>query len=519
MISSRAIAWATALAVVAVTVSNQLTMSTFGDTMSWKPGKLLECNSVDEVIAIVNESKVNGDRVKAYGTGWSWNTAIARDGDTYVSLRGKLADSSTGVQIDTTDHTAIVNGGVIVFELYMLLQKAQLDLEAHGACLGADESQTIGGLLATNVHHAGVKTFYDVAEWVDVVTATEGLVRTFQNEPLFQLTIGGKGRTGIIVRAKFNLAPRATYKTVESAQPVNGSLAAFFESYVLLYEGYDRNELIAMGIKHGYKSGQHCALVKTPEIMTDVAILPDDYGMFSKLIGYPVLFADTILDRILPPYFYPLSIGLVHTFTLGSQPDPDKEYKDLDVACSGAGVSTRLKHMEIEFFVPVNLMGAVGAFLDERFAEGAFPYIQMSAAWALRYTYGVNSLTAPSGIMYDGVTVTDTVAVNIDSFQRSKWDQYIEELHGMLAELSAQFPRQIRLHPGKYNPPMSPDPESTVVKKLLSEYDPQGIFSREEYNGAYTAKGWFNIWSIFSRGEYNGAYTAEGWFNIWSIFS
>ena len=82
--------------------------------------------------------------------------------------------------------------------------------------------------------------------------------------------------------------------------------------------------------------------------------------------------------------------------------------------------------------------------IDRMFAEGRFPYIAENGLWSLRYVYGCESLTAPSGVMADG-SITDVVAVNIDSYQKSMWAAFREELDEMLAELGSAFPTHIRL--------------------------------------------------------------------------
>jgi len=459
--------------------------------ISWRPGSVTEAFSSEEVVSIVaaaNASMMHR-RIIPYGTGWSWNTAIAGDGDNYVLLKGALA---TEIDINIAAQTATIGAGVKIFDVYMALQGTGLEVEAHGACLTADESQSIGGLLATNVHHSAMKSFFDVAAWVEVVTARDGLVRTFPGETLFRLTVGGKGRTGVIVRAMLNLSPRSTYQGASTPQPSNWSFAAFLGDYPAIHDGYAPGEYITGGIlfgQFGYPS--YFASGKTPEPMPNASMLPPDFGVLVPTQEKIALFFDGILDRLLTPDMYDwVYIMLMFGRLNGPQPSWG-EYRDLDVVCSSSGI-TNLKHFEIEFFVPVGTMGAVGALIDRMFAEGRFPYIAGNGFWSLRYVYGCESLTAPSGVMADG-SVTDVIAINIDCYQKSMWGQFKEELDGMLAELGAAFPQQIRHHPGKYNPPLSPDPESTEVKHLLESLDPRGLFARETYDGSSVSPGWVNI--------------------------
>lgn len=468
----------------------------FGGTLSWKPGNIIECETVDCVTMAISNAKSEGSRVKAFGTGWSWSTTIAGDGDTYIVLSGALADASTTLfNLTAEQPSAIVGGGVQAFDLYMELQPTGFNVEAKGNCLTAKESQTIGGFLATNVHHAGIKTFYDVVEWIDIVTGDGMLQRTFRDETLFRLTIGGGGRTGIIVQVKFELASRATYEfeTVETTiQPGDNSLRAFFQGYVDIVSEYEPQEFIIVGGRTpGLLSFFQSVFVSSffgkrrmPEPSENPVVLPPDYGNLS-LLADVYIWADAILDQILPSFFYDLYYlaGLGSTL-YGAAPVTDgRSGEDLDVACSDSN-TPHLKHQEIEFFVPVDLMGDVGSYLDNRFEEGAFPYTRSHGLFALRFVYGCNSLTAANGVLQDGSS-PDVVAVNIDSYQRSKWFVFNQEINDMLAELSAEFPLKIRTHPGKYNPPLSPDPESQAVKELIKNFDPDGIFARDPYDSSY----------------------------------
>lgn len=473
--------------IVAIMAKGIGTWFNFGKTMSWKPGNIVECENIACVMTTISNAKSQGHRVKAYGTGWSWSTTIASDGDVYILLKGSLADALLATFNFTNEKpSVIVGGGVQAFHLYMELQPTGFNIEAKGGCLTAKESQTIGGLLATNVHHSGIKTFYDVVEWIDVVTADGMLQRTFRDETLFRLTIGGGGRTGIIVQAKFELAPRATYENVQTIQPEDNSFRAFFQGFVDMVSGYEPQEFIGIGLKSTLDSS-FSGKLRMSEPSVNPVVLPPDYGDLSFLADLYRL-ADAVLDPLLPSSLYDLYyLGGLATVLIGAAPETKgRSGEDLDVACSSSS-TPHLKHQEIEFFVPVDLMNDVGSYLDSRFAESAFPYIRDHGLFALRFVYGSNSLTAANGVLHDGSS-PDVVSVNIDSYQRSKWPKYNQELNELLSELSGQFPRLIRTHPGKYNPPLSPDPESQAVKDLIRGFDPDGTFARDAYDQTYLTK-------------------------------
>lgn len=458
----------------------------FSSTLSWTPGSVVECDTVECVVDAVETAKSNQQRIKAIGSGWSWSTSIARDGDTYVTFSGSMADVSSAVYDDETP-SIIVPAGVKAFDLYMALQATDYNVEAKGNCLSARASQTIGGLLASNVHHSGMKSFYDVTDWVEVVTA-DGLVRTYPNETLFQLTVGGVGRTGVIVRANLLLAPRQTYESMEVPPPPDDLFSSFLNGFVELTNGHSPNEFIALGLR---STGLFNTFVprytvkrRMAQPSLNPAMLPSDYGQISSAFGF-IYALDSVFDAMLPPSLYNLFyMAMIATFLNGRDVETDgKVGEDLDVASSLSSL-VQLKHQEIEFFVPVGLVEHVGAFLDARFANGFYPYVNHYGLFALRHVYGTDSLTAANGRLFDS-SKPDFVCVNIDSFQKSKWGTFHAELNQMLADLSAEFPMQIRTHPGKYNPLLSPDPESQAVKDMIRAVDLQGIFSREEYDPIY----------------------------------
>lgn len=462
----------------------------FSATMEWTPGEIKDCASIAEVETAVAQAS---GRVKPFGSLWSWSTQIAQDGDTYIRLTGPMADASL-IEVVLTEENSpsvIVNGGVKAFDLYMELQQTAYNIESKGSCLTAAASQTVGGLMATNVHHSGTKSFYEIAEWIEVVTANDGLVRTFRDEPLYRVTVGGAGRTGVIVRVQLQLVPRATYLDVENVpQPSDESFQTFFSEFVGLTEGYEDNELIGVGLrKPGYLTsiGPDSIYLKrrTPTPLPNPAVLNANYGKLS-IFGRFVTVLDNITDWFMPPFLHTLlgSIFFIYFFD-GAQPDRRGTMgEDLDVASSFSNLPN-VKHLELELFVPTSLASALGAFLDHKFAAGEYNYIFRHSLVALRYVPGVNSLTAANGVLADGTTPDAFLAVNFDAFQRSRYSRFRAELSAMLADVSAAFPLQIRTHPGKYNPPLSPDPESDTVKELIASFDPNGVFARDVYDPSY----------------------------------
>ncbi len=82
---------------------------------------------------------------------------------------------------------------------------------------------TLGGMAACDVHgknHHGAGSFGRHVLWLDLMLADGAVVRAAPGEALFDLTIGGMGLTGVILRLAFRLRP------IESPLIVQDTLAA-----------------------------------------------------------------------------------------------------------------------------------------------------------------------------------------------------------------------------------------------------------------------------------------------------
>ena len=113
---------------------------------------------------------------------------------------------------DGEGHYITAGGGTLLYDVTRALQQEGLQLDARGTCMAANMSQTVGGLLATNVHHNLMRSFADITRWVDVVLANGTIVRSHRGEELFMLTLGGGGQSGVIVRASLDVSPRGVYE-------------------------------------------------------------------------------------------------------------------------------------------------------------------------------------------------------------------------------------------------------------------------------------------------------------------
>jgi FAD/FMN-containing dehydrogenase len=138
--------------------------------------------------------------VRTVGSGHSFNTGFA--GRTMLGL-----DRHTGVDIDTATMTARVKSGTRMRDLSRQLWKQGYAL----AALASHDAQSIGGLIATNVHGTGRTLDAFVSEQVLEMRIIDGQGNTHTVKPeddLFRATVGGIGATGVITEATFAIVPR-----------------------------------------------------------------------------------------------------------------------------------------------------------------------------------------------------------------------------------------------------------------------------------------------------------------------
>ena len=79
------------------------------------------CNAITNIETTVKPALASGEKIKAFGTRWLWNTVISGDGVTYLILSNDPSDISEA-KLNTTDKTMEVDSGIQSFDLFMLLQ-------------------------------------------------------------------------------------------------------------------------------------------------------------------------------------------------------------------------------------------------------------------------------------------------------------------------------------------------------------------------------------------------------------
>ena len=476
------------------------------ETLAWQPRQFVHCDSEASVVAAVKSaSSVNGRRVIPIGSGWSWSTTIASNDDVvYIKLGGELRE----INIDAEAKLAHCGGAVCAHELYPALQAAGLECEAHGICYTASVSQTVAGLLSTNVHAEGLKTFYDVCVSLDVVLSDGRVQTAAAGSELFNLTIGGAGETGVIIRATLALATRSSYRQLPSTLYVHPfsvcacggfSAAHAAEQYLGEFEGPPpfNSKLVlafaARGVVHATESYE-----RLPAPEPNMLDLTPGWGSTdTPLHGCARLVGNccTWNPCCATPCFGMLGAGCITTVT---DPTPGQMFytfpqlgctalecqkrarpKSLDMASLFPN-TLYLHHNEAEFYVPCELAVSVGRLLDE-----SMPWICRRYIFAMRFVFGCDSLTAGNANPTAGARV-DFVCFNFDDYRQSTWSTFLTDMDTFAAALHAAWPGRVHTHPGKYNcgGQLPRRADLPAVRAKIVAYDPSGMFARPAFDAS-----------------------------------
>ena len=150
-----------------------------------------------EIIDLVRGAK----SVRVFGSAHSFNDGVVTDG-ALVSL-----DSYAGlIGTDRAAGQITVKAGTRVRDVVKLLAKEGLAFKA----LPSHDAQSIGGILATDVHGTG-KGWGFISESVVALTVVDGRGRVHRCGPsddLFRAAIGGVGAVGIITEVVIQGVPR-----------------------------------------------------------------------------------------------------------------------------------------------------------------------------------------------------------------------------------------------------------------------------------------------------------------------
>lgn len=212
------------------------------EDLKFMPDVVLEPVTTSEVSAILAWAYEHGVPVTAGGarTGLSGG-ALPVQGGIVLSMRRM----NRIVRIDTVNHQAIVEPGVITEELSNAAQEHGLmyavDPASRGTC-------TIGGNLAENSGGPRAVKYGVTKDWVlnlEVVLATGEVIRTGANTlknstgyNLTQLMVGSEGTLGVITQATLKLLPLPKHQALmlvpfPSAENACSAVSAIFQAGVV----------------------------------------------------------------------------------------------------------------------------------------------------------------------------------------------------------------------------------------------------------------------------------------------
>jgi hypothetical protein len=165
----------------------------------YKPIKYSLPTSEDEIIGLIRQSS----SVRLFGAGHSFNSGIESD-DVLISL-----DSYTGIvpgSIDEEKKQMTVRAGTRVRDVIQLLLDRKWAFEG----LPSHNAQSIGGILATDVHGTG-RNWGWVSEMVVGLRIVDGKGEPHDLTPdqdLFRAAVGGIGAVGIITEVRVQAIDR-----------------------------------------------------------------------------------------------------------------------------------------------------------------------------------------------------------------------------------------------------------------------------------------------------------------------
>ncbi len=195
------------------------TWSNWSESVAFQPTAIRYPQSLEEIVAIVNECRQQGRGLRVVGSGHSFTPLVATDGvllslDRYCGLE----------QIDVAAGTATVRGGTKIKALGELLSRYGLAQEN----LGDIDAQSIAGAISTGTHGTGL-TLGSIATQVIGLTLVTGagevLVCSETERPeILRAAQVSLGALGIIASITLRLVPTYHLEYVWQPETLGGCL-------------------------------------------------------------------------------------------------------------------------------------------------------------------------------------------------------------------------------------------------------------------------------------------------------
>lgn len=444
-------------------------------TLRWRPSTLVDATEIGHVQAAVAAAARESKRVRAISPHvWSWSGGVvAEDGVTVVVRVGGI--------VHADERRVVVGAGVLLADLHASVAERGLQLDAHGGCMTSRASQSVGGAVATNVHHTGVATFADRCAFVDVVREDGALARAHRGDALWQRTVGGAGRTGVIVRAAFDLSERTYYTPTHSwlhDARLRGSFADEFDAFCASYRGVAPMERIhyrtvMAGVIASSTYERTTARAGRRELHRDFGAR--DFGAKPLFFRYVFRPLDAVMEE-LPVACYGLwTAFFIPVFETLFSDVPRRGPVCLDYACSSHIVEWD-EHLEIALFVPCHLARRFGAWFE---AWRARSRVLRHVGLVMRYVYGADTQFAGNSPPTD-----DYLNVTLSNYHHASFELFAEELHAMVRAVDAEFGEQVRLHPGKFDPPRARAAAAEAALPPTFAHDPDALRTLGRYRRA-----------------------------------
>lgn len=440
--------------------------SNWDGNMRWQAEHVV-ADTMEDLIGVLRRARGSRTKVRVVGSSWSWSRSID-PGPNGISV--SLGNDFQKITWGADRKTIRVGAGVRLHTIQDKIGRGPepLQFSPIGACTSDETSQTIGGLIATNVHHSGTATFFDrceVLECVNFDDSTDGtpVQRKYRKKGgdsfMFAAFFGSVGTLGIITHATFTLDPVQHYQPQRIIKTQHIELDALMQEFLKYYQNHNGKfgELIV-------GAGRASALLYAVDIyreMVNTRGLPvqgkTDKNPFVATVGpWIEQQSQRLLSYTVPPVlfsvlWYPLQLVsdvisnptdmLVRTFT---RPVFSYVY-----ACT----SDRFldcPYMDAELFVLVNDAVDLAGYLQSNMG-----LLQYDCFIGYRYVFRSDSaFVSPNG-------KGDVVAVDVDCRNLSRFREFREWMDKHLPIILKKYEGRVWLHMGKYTP------ESFVLDRYL----------------------------------------------------
>ncbi|MEM7334013.1 MAG: D-arabinono-1,4-lactone oxidase [Chloroflexota bacterium] len=196
------------------------TFSNWAGNLQFAPKQVQQPTSLDEIIALVNETRRQNGRIRLVGSGHSWMPLISTD-DVLVSLDGWQG-------LEAVDHEA----GTATLRAGTKLAQAGRELFEQGVAMtnmGDIDVQSLAGAFFTGTHGTGVNFPILAANLVGVtlVTASGDVVEWNENDHPDEMNAVrvSFGAFGIVVKMTVSVIPAYKLQVQQYRLPIQDALA------------------------------------------------------------------------------------------------------------------------------------------------------------------------------------------------------------------------------------------------------------------------------------------------------